>query len=116
MVVVVLPAATLAELVISDSGGLQEESPTLGKPLLVLREVTERPEVVEAGAALLVGTDRSLIEREATRLLGDADARKAMGRPQLLFGDGKAGVRIAAHLADESPEPWAPEAVTPAHA
>ncbi|MDF1701129.1 MAG: UDP-N-acetylglucosamine 2-epimerase (non-hydrolyzing), partial [Planctomycetota bacterium] len=54
-----------AELVISDSGGLQEESPTLGKPLLVLREVTERPEVVDAGAALLVGTDRALIEREA---------------------------------------------------
>ena len=105
-----------AELVISDSGGLQEESPTLGKPLLVLREVTERPEVVEAGAALLVGTDRALIEKEATRLLGDADARSAMGRPQFLFGDGKASTRIAAHLADESPEPWAPEAVTPAHA
>ena len=64
-----------AELVISDSGGLQEESPTLGKPLLVLREVTERPEVVDAGAALLVGTDRARIEREATRLLGEARRR-----------------------------------------
>ncbi len=105
-----------AELVISDSGGLQEESPTLGKPLLVLREVTERPEVVDAGAALLVGTDRALIEREATRLLGSAEARAAMGRPQLLFGDGRASTRIAAHLAGDAPDPWAPDRLTPAHA
>ena len=97
-----------AELVISDSGGLQEESPTLGKPLLVLREVTERPEVVDAGAALLVGTDRARIEAEATRLLGDPAARAAMGRPRLLFGDGHAGTRIAAHMAGEDPAPWVP--------
>ncbi len=97
-----------AELVISDSGGLQEESPTLGRPLLILREVTERPEVVEAGAGILVGTDRALIESEAARLLGDADARAAMGRAQQLFGDGRAAERIAAHLAGETVAPWEP--------
>ncbi len=99
-----------AELVISDSGGLQEEAPTLGKPLLVLREVTERPEVVDAGAALLVGTDGARIEREATRLLGDPAARAAMGTSRFLFGDGAAGLRIAAHLAGDAPAPWQPTA------
>jgi len=105
-----------AELVISDSGGLQEESPTLGKPLLVLREVTERPEVVDAGAALLVGTDGALIEREATRLLADPAARAAMGQARFLFGDGTAGTRIAAHLAGDQPAPWQPDAALPAGA
>jgi UDP-N-acetylglucosamine 2-epimerase (non-hydrolysing) len=98
------------ELVISDSGGLQEEAPTLGRPLLVLREVTERPEVVDAGAGILVGTDGDLIRTEAARLLGDADARARMGRPRFLFGDGHAAERIAAHLAGAPVTAWAPEA------
>ena len=89
------------ELAISDSGGIQEEAPTLGRPLLVLREVTERPEVVDAGAGILVGTDRARIEAEATRLLADAAAREAMGRARFLFGDGHAAERIAAHRAGE---------------
>lgn len=98
-----------AELVLSDSGGLQEEAPTLGRPLLVLREVTERPEVIEAGAGLLVGTDRARIVREAERLLSDPGARAAVGRPRRLFGDGRAGARIAAHLLGAPVEPWVPE-------
>lgn len=100
------------ELVISDSGGLQEEAPTLGRPLLVLREVTERPEVAEAGAGILVGTDGERILAETTRLLGDADARSTMGRPRFLFGDGHAAERIAAHLAGEAIAGWTPESVT----
>jgi UDP-N-acetylglucosamine 2-epimerase (non-hydrolysing) len=100
-----------SELVISDSGGLQEEAPTLGKPLLVLREVTERPEVVDAGAALLVGSDAERIEREATRLLESPEARAALGGPRMLFGDGRAAERIAAHLAGETVEPWRAPAV-----
>ncbi|MDA1194021.1 MAG: UDP-N-acetylglucosamine 2-epimerase (non-hydrolyzing) [Planctomycetota bacterium] len=97
-----------AELVISDSGGLQEEAPTLGRPLLVLREVTERPEVVEAGAALLVGTDQARIVAEATRLLAEPEVRARLGQPRFLFGDGAASARIAAHLAGERVAPWAP--------
>jgi UDP-N-acetylglucosamine 2-epimerase (non-hydrolysing) len=96
------------ELAISDSGGIQEEAPTLGKPLLVLRDVTERPELIDAGAGLLVGTDRARIVREGTRLLADGAARDAMGRPRALFGDGEAGRRIAAHLAGEPVAPWSP--------
>ena len=102
------------EFVITDSGGIQEEAPTLGKPVLVLREVTERPEVVSAGAGLLVGTDEERIRAEATRLLTDADARAAMGTPRFLFGDGHAAERIAARLAGESVLPWAPSALSAA--
>ncbi len=99
-----------AELVLTDSGGLQEEAPTLGTPLLVLRDVTERPAFLGAGAGLLVGTDPERIERETTRLLTDAAAHAAMGRPRLLYGDGKAGTRIAAALAGETVEDFAPPA------
>ncbi|MFV1959947.1 MAG: UDP-N-acetylglucosamine 2-epimerase, partial [Planctomycetota bacterium] len=98
-----------ADLVLTDSGGIQEEGATLGCPLLVLREVTERPELIEAGAGILVATDTGRIVREASRLLDDAAARAAMGRPRTLFGDGRASARIAAHLAGECPEPWTPE-------
>jgi UDP-N-acetylglucosamine 2-epimerase len=98
-----------AELVLSDSGGLQEEAPTLGRPILVLREVTERPELIEAGGGLLVGTDTARIVTEATRLLGDPVARATMGRPRQLFGDGHAATRIAADLAGEAVTPWAAE-------
>jgi UDP-N-acetylglucosamine 2-epimerase (non-hydrolysing) len=83
-----------ATLVLTDSGGLQEEAPALGKPVLVLREVTERPEGVEAGVALLVGTDENRIVAEASRLLRDESAYAAMARRVNPYGDGKAAGRI----------------------
>ncbi len=90
-----------AELVITDSGGLQEEAPSVGKPVLVLREKTERPEAVEAGVAQLVGTDRERILAAAGELLGDRETLAAMGRPEvLLYGDGRAAARIVEDLVD----------------
>jgi UDP-N-acetylglucosamine 2-epimerase (non-hydrolysing) len=81
-------------LIISDSGGVQEEAPSLGKPVLVMREVTERPEAVEAGTVRLVGTDRARIVDEATRLLTDAAAYESMSRASNPYGDGRACERI----------------------
>ena len=81
-------------LLLTDSGGLQEEAPALGKPVLVLRRTTERPEAVEAGTARLVGTDSTIILEEASRLLSDAAAYEAMSRAVNPFGDGKASQRI----------------------
>jgi UDP-N-acetylglucosamine 2-epimerase len=86
-------------LVLTDSGGIQEEAPAFGKPTLVLRETTERPEGVEAGVALLVGTDEERIVAEATRLLGDAEAYAAVACRANPYGDGRAAERIAAVLA-----------------
>jgi UDP-N-acetylglucosamine 2-epimerase (non-hydrolysing) len=91
-----------AALVLTDSGGLQEEAPALGCPVLVLRDVTERPEAVEAGAARLVGTDPGRIVALATRLLDDREAYAAMARPVFPFGDGSASRRIA-----DAIEEWA---------
>lgn len=88
-----------ARFVLSDSGGVQEEGPTLGVPVLVLRDTTERPEVLESGWGKLVGTDPDLILEEATRLLRDDDALAAMKRGPNPFGDGRAAERIAAELA-----------------
>lgn len=85
-----------ADLVLSDSGGIQEEAPGLGTPLLVLRDKTERPEAIWSGNALLVGTSTARIIEETRRLLHDPIARAAMARRALLFGDGRAGPRIAA--------------------
>jgi UDP-N-acetylglucosamine 2-epimerase (non-hydrolysing) len=85
----------MAELVLTDSGGVQEEAPALGKPVLVLRETTERPEAIVAGAALLVGTDRRRIVAEVSRLLDDRSAYAAMARAHNPYGDGKAAERIA---------------------
>lgn len=85
-----------ADLVLSDSGGIQEEAPALGVPLLVLRNKTERPEGLAAGTARLVGVDRQRIVGEARRLLRDPVARGLMSRPIFPFGDGRAGGRIAA--------------------
>jgi UDP-N-acetylglucosamine 2-epimerase (non-hydrolysing) len=85
-----------ADLVLSDSGGIQEEAPTLGKPLLVLREKTERPEGIAAGSARLVGTSTERIVGEARRLLDDPAALAAMSRRTLPYGDGRAAERIAA--------------------
>ena len=89
-----------AEIVLTDSGGIQEEATSLGKPTLVLRDVTERPEGVEAGVLKLVGTDRALILQEATRLLDDPAAYAAMARAANPFGDGHAAERIAQALLD----------------
>ena len=86
-------------LILSDSGGIQEEAPTLGKPALVLREVTERPEAVEAGVVELVGTDRELIVQRASVLLSDRAAYEAMAKPANPFGDGTAARRIVDVLA-----------------
>jgi UDP-N-acetylglucosamine 2-epimerase (non-hydrolysing) len=86
-------------LILTDSGGVQEEAPALGVPVLVLRDVTERPEGVAAGAARLVGTDTGRIVAEARRLLDDAGAHAAMAVTRDCYGDGHAAARIAAILA-----------------
>lgn len=88
-----------SSLVITDSGGLQEEAPALGKPVLVMRRTTERPEAVEAGTARLVGTDGDVILKEAETLLRDPAAYEAMANAVSPFGDGHAAERIARHLA-----------------
>jgi len=87
-----------AAIVITDSGGIQEEAPSLGKPVLVMRDVTERPEAVAAGTVKLVGTDRDRIVGEATALLDDADAYAAMSRAHNPYGDGKAAARIVKEI------------------
>jgi UDP-N-acetylglucosamine 2-epimerase (non-hydrolysing) len=81
-------------LILTDSGGIQEEAPVLGKPTLVMRETTERLEAIEAGTARLVGTDRSRIVAEAERLLGDKGAYRTMAQAGSPFGDGRAAERI----------------------
>ncbi len=81
-------------LILTDSGGIQEEAPSLGKPVLVLREKTERPEGVTAGTVKLVGTDTATIVREAARLLEDRSEYAAMARRVNPYGDGKASGRI----------------------
>ena len=89
----------LCHLVLTDSGGVQEEAPSLGKPVLVMRETTERPEGVAAGTAKLVGTDRGRIVHEVLSLLDDKSAYRAMARAHNPFGDGLASQRIAAIVA-----------------
>lgn len=84
-----------AWLLLTDSGGIQEEAPSLGKPVLVMREKTERPEAVEAGTVKLVGTDRITIVREARRLLEHAAERQRMSRVHNPYGDGHACPRIS---------------------
>lgn len=88
-----------ADLVLTDSGGVQEEAPSLGKPVLVLRETTERPEGVEAGTALLVGTSPSDIVERTTELLDDDALRRRIGRRVNPYGDGHAARRIVEALA-----------------
>lgn len=88
-----------ARLVLTDSGGLQEEGPSLGKPVLLMRDVTERPEAVTAGTVRLVGTDRDRIVEEVLRLLRDPDAFAAMANAANPFGDGRAVERTLAALA-----------------
>ena len=83
-----------AHILITDSGGVQEEGPSLGKPILVMRDKTERPEAVEAGTVKLVGTDRNRIVSEAVRLLEDSEAYQSMARVHNPYGDGHASRRI----------------------
>lgn len=87
-----------ARLILTDSGGIQEEAPGFGIPALVLRDVTERPEGVEAGALKLVGTDTQVILREANRLLDDPAAYAAMAKAVNPYGDGRAAQRIVESL------------------
>jgi UDP-N-acetylglucosamine 2-epimerase (non-hydrolysing) len=87
-----------ATLVLTDSGGVQEEAPALGVPSLVLRDRTERPEAIEAGLAVLVGPHRERIAAEGIRLLTDPERYKAMARAESPYGDGRAGERIAAAI------------------
>jgi UDP-N-acetylglucosamine 2-epimerase (non-hydrolysing) len=89
-----------ATLVLSDSGGIQEEAPALGVPLLVLRDKTERPEGVGCGSARLVGTSSARIVEEVDRLLGNPAALAAMSRRSFPYGDGHASQRIAAIIQD----------------
>jgi UDP-N-acetylglucosamine 2-epimerase (non-hydrolysing) len=93
-----------SEIVLTDSGGVQEEAPSLGKPVLVMRETTERPEGVAAGTARLVGTDRARIVSEIFTLLDDKAAYQAMSRAHNPFGDGRAAERIAEVIAHECPD------------
>jgi UDP-N-acetylglucosamine 2-epimerase (non-hydrolysing) len=92
-------ALEMAEIVLSDSGGVQEEAPALGKPVLVMRETTERPEGVAAGTAKLVGTDADRIVSEISTLLDVPHAYSAMARAHNPFGDGHAAERIAGIVA-----------------
>lgn len=85
-------------LVLTDSGGVQEEAPGLGKPVLVMRDTTERPEAVDAGTVKLVGTDATTLVREVSNLLRDGDAYAQMSRAHNPYGDGKACMRIAEFL------------------
>ncbi|HKY81497.1 MAG TPA: UDP-N-acetylglucosamine 2-epimerase (non-hydrolyzing) [Sphingobium sp.] len=89
----------MCHLVLTDSGGVQEEAPSLGKPVLVMRETTERPEGIAAGTAKLVGTDRARIVAQVLALLDDEAAYAAMARAHNPFGDGHAAERIAAVIA-----------------
>lgn len=87
-----------ATLVLTDSGGIQEEAPGLGKPVLVMRDTTERPEALEAGTVKLVGTDYDKIVSETSRLLDDFDYYESMSRAVNPYGDGKACERIVHYL------------------
>lgn len=91
-----------SDVVLTDSGGVQEEAPALGKPVLVMRNTTERPEGLEAGTALLVGTDPKLIARETLRLLEDQSHYERMSRAHNPFGDGKASQRITDILSNQA--------------
>jgi UDP-N-acetylglucosamine 2-epimerase (non-hydrolysing) len=89
-----------SDLVLTDSGGIQEEAPTLGKPVLVLRDTTERPEAVEAGVARVVGTTPAVVHAAVNTLLDDRRAYEAMAHPENPFGDGRASARVVKALAE----------------
>jgi UDP-N-acetylglucosamine 2-epimerase (non-hydrolysing) len=85
-------------IIISDSGGVQEEAPSLGKPVLVMRDTTERPEALTAGTVKLVGTDAEVIIKEALHLLTDDEAYRTMSQAHNPYGDGQAAGRIVEFL------------------
>jgi UDP-N-acetylglucosamine 2-epimerase (non-hydrolysing) len=92
-------AMSQATLILTDSGGVQEEAPALGKPVLVMRNTTERPEAVDAGTAKLVGTSKDVIVSEVSRLLSDSEHHRAMAQARNPYGDGHASERILDVLA-----------------
>ena len=94
---------SMSDLILTDSGGVQEEAPALGKPVLVLRETTERPEGIAAGTARLVGTDSARIVSEAAQLLDDPAAHASMARAHNPYGDGQAARRIVDLIARDLP-------------
>jgi UDP-N-acetylglucosamine 2-epimerase (non-hydrolysing) len=94
-----------ATLILTDSGGVQEEAPGLGVPVLVMRDTTERPEGVEANVVRLVGTSRRAIVDETVRLLSDRAAYDAMARGVNPYGDGQAARRIVAAILNTPPGP-----------
>lgn len=103
----------LADVVLTDSGGVQEEAPSLGKPVLVLRDNTERPEAVAAGTVRLIGTDRARIIAEVSRLLDSPDAVREMSRAVNPYGDGRAARRVLEavrwrFLGGEKPQDFSP--------
>jgi UDP-N-acetylglucosamine 2-epimerase (non-hydrolysing) len=91
---------SLAHIVLTDSGGVQEEAPSLGKPVLVMRDNTERPEAVEAGTVALIGTDEERIVAEVSRLLNDESHFEAMANAVNPYGDGLASERTIAAIAE----------------
>ena len=90
-----------SNFIITDSGGVQEEAPSLGKPVLVMRDTTERPEAVDAGTVKLVGTSVESIVTELTSLLSNEEAYKAMSFAHNPYGDGKSCKRIVVHIKDQ---------------
>lgn len=94
-----------ARLILTDSGGIQEEAPSLGKPVLVMRDTTERPDAVSAGTVKLVGTQNENIFKEAHSLLTDEDAWQAMSRAHNPYGDGTAAAQIVNHIAATLKDP-----------
>jgi UDP-N-acetylglucosamine 2-epimerase (non-hydrolysing) len=92
----------LSYLIITDSGGVQEEAPSLGKPVLVMRDTTERPEAVEVGTVLLVGTNKEAIFKEANRLLNNKEAYNKMSKLHNPYGDGKACKKIVEFVLNKS--------------
>ena len=84
-----------AHIVLTDSGGVQEEAPALGKPVLVMRDTTERPEGIKAGNAILTGTDRGQIVESLTQLLRNPERRAKMAAVRNPYGDGRAAQKIA---------------------
>ena len=88
-----------AYLIITDSGGIQEEAPSLGKPVLVMRDTTERPEAVDSGTVILVGTDKQKIVKETNILLENTEKYSLMSELHNPYGDGKASERIVDFIA-----------------
>lgn len=87
-------------LILTDSGGIQEEAPAIGKPVLVLRDTTERPEGIKAGTLKLIGTDEDRVYKELTHILSDKDEYEKMSKAQNPYGDGRASIYITDIIED----------------